>query len=220
MVIRFHRRALVAVLLLVVAPVLRARGDDPAPDEGPESYLRDGAYLTACGPIACYVALRAIGVDSSLKAMAEACRWKKGELTTLEAMHQAILRTGEASSVPTQLPLDRLAALIGDGRNVAILPIRKGGEEINHAVCAVRARPGEFFVIDYPELGQWKSAAELANIWDGDLLLVSRKPAGSFWRENSWFFLPTAAVLGSFLLLYGARMDGRVKPKPAMKVVV
>lgn len=193
-------------LLLILTCAARVEADGTSDVAGD---LEDGTYLTACGPIACYIALKAAGIDTTLPEMVKACGWKKGELTTLDSMYRALRSKPSVACVATRVPVDRLAAMVDEGRSIAILPIRKGGEDINHAVCVARARDNRFLVIDYPELGSWKSPAELADIWDGEVLLVSRKAPDWYARENAWWIGPSAGGLGAILLVGAARVGRR-----------
>ena len=64
--------------------------------------------------------------------------------------------------------------ILHDGM-VAILPVRKDSESINHAICILDADAANLVGIDYPKLRVTYTAAELAEIWDGEALLLRRR---------------------------------------------
>ncbi len=81
---------------------------------GASDVLLDGDYSTACGPIACYVALSHVGVAASLPEVAEKCNWRKGETTTLREIRDALVgfESGDA---------DRFTQILFGMRGIATL---------------------------------------------------------------------------------------------------
>jgi hypothetical protein len=59
---------------------------------------------------------------------------------------------------------------------VAVLPVRKHGASIDHAVVAIAVQNGNVVLMDYPELSSARSMEQLVEVWDGPALLVSRQP--------------------------------------------
>ncbi len=137
--------------------------------------LSDASYCTACGPIACYATLRAVGDDTTLAEVVTLCQWRDGECTTIERMANAVAGAAGVRCSPVRLSPKQLSEFLAAGDRAAIVLVRKFGPEVDHAICALRTE-GEFiYAMDYPQLGQWRHRDELAEVWDGEALIV--------WRE-------------------------------------
>ncbi|QGQ25630.1 hypothetical protein F1728_24400 [Gimesia benthica] len=185
--------AVVATILFV--PTKRA---SPVDDVNTTTLptLTDNGYQTACGPIACFVAMRLMGVDCSLDTIITKCDWKEGELTTLQSMQDTFADfEKEIVSMPIRVSPQELVDYLESGNYVAVLPIRKRSGEVNHAVCAIGYEEGNVIAVDYPELTQKYSLDKLCDIWDGPVLLVSRSYHGWFTRNLKWLVLPILSVL-------------------------
>jgi hypothetical protein len=158
--------------------------------------LTDDGCQTACGPITCFVAARSLGVDVSLDAMIQKCDWKQGQLTTLQRIQETLAGLeNEIVSVPARVSPKELQEYLQSGNYVAVLPVRKRSEEVNHAICAVGLEDDKIIAIDYPELTERYTLDELADIWDGPALLVSRSSQGWAVRNLHWLVLPILAAL-------------------------
>ena len=73
------RSACFLILFLVTLPV-----------QGKMPTLEDEQYKTACGPIACVLALQTLGIETSLDEMAERCDWEQDEFLPLENLQKAL----------------------------------------------------------------------------------------------------------------------------------
>jgi len=135
----------------------------------------DADNSTACGPIACYVAAKAMGVSTSLSEVINKCKWKSGELTTLNAMHVTLQQYNDKLiSTPTRLSPESLHTLLFENIGVAILAIRKNSGHIDHSLVAVGLEEGDRVVlIDYPELSMTITFEELVDKWEGLSLVVT-----------------------------------------------
>ncbi len=140
--------------------------------------LEDEHFKTACGPIACLVALRSLGVDAHLDDVAVQCGWSEGELLPLANMKRALEEYSGIRCASVKLTPGELTHLLNDEQTVVILPIRKSTEHVDHAVCAVSSDENGNIVrwIDYPELGQSKLIGEVVHVWDGPALVVQPTP--------------------------------------------
>ena len=152
--------------------------------------LEDEHYKTACGPIVGFVALRTLGIETSLPEIANRCRWEQDKMLPLENLHVALRSYHGVSCQMMNLTPKQLCDLLKDHQTVVILALRKKTDEIDHAVCAVSIRDNGqvIHLIDYPELHQWKLIGEIADAWDGPALVVRISP---FYR-----------VLGNFALCF------------------
>jgi ABC-type bacteriocin/lantibiotic exporter with double-glycine peptidase domain len=138
------------------------------------SHVNDFQYNKACGPIACFIAMRYYDYNVSLEQVAMTCSWKTGEPTTLKQIRDTIQSYGLRCEARRFSP-DRLYEYL-EGRNgIAVLPIRKFGEEIDHVVVALCAGNHYITTIDYPELIQDTYLDQFTDKWDGQVLLVSPK---------------------------------------------
>jgi len=133
--------------------------------------LRDAEYRTACGPIACYLAIRSVGQETTLAQVIAGCGWSEGKYTTLRAMRDVILAHG-LSCQAVRLSPSRLADLLRHTRGAAVIPVRKRSATTDHAVCATDADGDFIWAAEYPELGRWVHVDELAEIWNGEALFV------------------------------------------------
>jgi hypothetical protein len=166
-----YRSTIIAVgsVLLIMSPSLLAYD---VPTGLP--ILSDDGCQTACGPIACFVASRWMGANVSLSTTIKQCGWQPGQLTTIERMHRTITETSGLTSIPAKLSPRQLEAYLTSGYYVAILAVRKKSDSIDHAICAVAVDHNKIVTIDYPEMRQLYTIDQLADIWDGHVLLVSQ----------------------------------------------
>lgn len=153
--------------------------------------LKDEQYKTACGPIACVVALQALGVNTSLEEMVKLCSWEQDKFLPLENLQKAVCSYRGINCHMVQLSPKHLVELLKDDQTVVILAVRKQNDDIDHVVCAIGVQENDqvIHLIDYPELHQRKLIAELADSWDGAALVVRVSP---FYRS-----------LGNFALCFG-----------------
>lgn len=191
----------ILVTILALACVSLPLIGQKSPDN--EDLLTDGAYCTACGPIACFAALTALGVPASLEIMVDRCHWKVGQLTTLGEMQAALESFPDVVCLATRISPEDLMTHMVEQDCVAILPIRKYSGDVDHAVTAVAVRNGRFLIVDYPELRQAVSPMQLADVWDGEALLVSPRPEPPLARRIAWAVGPGAACALLLLCLLG-----------------
>ncbi|MDR1962674.1 MAG: hypothetical protein LBQ50_02730 [Planctomycetaceae bacterium] len=159
--------------------------------------LEDEQYKTACGPIACLVALKTLGVETSLPEIAKRCSWEQDKYLPLENLQKALKSYHGVDCQIAKLSPKELCQLLKDDQTVVILALRKNTDEIDHAVCAVDVQENDQVIklIDYPELTQRKLVAELTDAWDGAALVVRITP---FYRACGDFavcFCPMVAVI-------------------------
>ncbi len=166
-------------------------------------FLSDGVYRNACGPIACYVAAREVGEHVTLAEMARACRWQEGHFTSLGTMHRALSGCRGVKSIVTWLSPAQLRDVIRTGRYAAILAIRHGSQEIDHAVCVTSAGDEGVTLVDYPMLRQTLTWDELADDWDGHAILVSKSWFG--WCRDKWVWVALPSLASVFLIGSGLR---------------
>jgi hypothetical protein len=170
---------------------------------------KDVVYGKACGPIACYVAVRALAVPTTLTTMINGCQWKPGQLTTLEMMQSTLSKIDGVACVACRLTPDKLCALLRNNEGVAILPIRKRSQVPDHVVVAIGVVGDQVMVMDYPELSETVPMSVLVDVWDGPALVVARR------SQQTYNTLLThrrttivASILAEFVvvfLLYRAR---------------
>jgi len=81
------RRTSLSLVLLVTAALRSDAG-------GTQTELVDGDFATACGPIACFVALRRIGCEANLESLAEQCGWSPGRTTSFRLVAETLSKHG------------------------------------------------------------------------------------------------------------------------------
>jgi len=192
------------ILFLVALPVL-----------GKMPTLEDGQYKTACGPIACVVALKTLGVETSLDEMAKRCGWVQDEFLPLENLQKALHSYRGIDCQIVKLTPKQLVGLLKDNQTVVILATRKLTDEIDHAVCAVGVQDNDqvIHLIDYPELHQRKLIGEIADVWDGTALVVRISP---FYRALGDFavcFAPMILLI-IVILWFRSRKEGKTPKVP------
>jgi ABC-type bacteriocin/lantibiotic exporter with double-glycine peptidase domain len=174
---------------------------------------KDVTHATACGPIACFVAARAIGVSVSLDTMIDRCKWAPGRYTTLETVRTALSGMEQINCTPTRLTPEQLVAVLQTGQSAAILTIRKRSQNVDHALVAVRTQGDSIVMVDYPELSVVKSLGELSEIWDGAALVVTRQAV-----PNSTSILTRRGILAIAAFFASAAgmwlLSRRPKPGP------
>jgi ABC-type bacteriocin/lantibiotic exporter with double-glycine peptidase domain len=163
--------------------------------------LEDEQYKTACGPIACCVALQTLGIETSLDEIAKRCGWEEDKYLPLENLQKALKSYRGIDCQIAKLSPKELCQLLKDNQTVVILALRKNTDETDHAVCAVSVQENDQVIklIDYPELTQRKLLAELTDAWDGVALVVRVTP---FYRAIGDFcvcFFPMVVVIVAVL---------------------
>ncbi len=134
----------------------------------------DDRYATACGPIACYVALQELGLVVTLETLVADCKWTEGGTVGLHDLWRVLRDVPDIVADPVRLTPNELRTWLSETEGVAILAIRKHTSEIDHAVAAVGAVDEGIVVVDYPELAATQSLSVVANDWDGAAILVRR----------------------------------------------
>ena len=185
--------ALACAMLLALPDNSNAQGRIPT--------LEDEQYKTACGPIAGLVALRTLGIETTLDEVANRCGWEQDEMLHLGNLQNALRSYYGVSCQMVQLTPKQLCDLLKDDQTVAILVTRKRSDEIDHAICAVGVQDNNqvIHLIDYPELHQRKLVGEIADVWDGVALVVR---ISLFYRALGDFalcFAPMVAFILAFL---------------------
>jgi ABC-type bacteriocin/lantibiotic exporter with double-glycine peptidase domain len=176
--------------------------------------LEDEQYKTACGPIACRVALEALGIETTLDEIAKRCSWEQDKYLPLENLQNALKSYHGINCQIAKLSPKELCQLLKDDQTVVILALRKNTDEIDHAVCAVSVQENDQVIklIDYPELTQRKLVAELADAWDGAALVVRITP---FYRACGDFavcFAPMVIVI--MIVLWFRRRNDKKASSP------
>ncbi len=154
------------------------------------------------------MALRALRDDASLGEIVTRCQWREGEHTTIERMASVIADTAGVRCSPVRLSPAQLNDFLAQGERAAILLIRKFGREVDHAVCALRSDSGFIFSVDYPQLGQWCHRDELAEVWDGEAIIVWREPRNPPNLRWCMALLP-GACLGVLASMWGCARGRR-----------
>jgi len=140
---------------------------------GTQTELVDGDFATACGPIACFVALRRIGCEANLESLAEQCGWSPGRTTSFRLVAETLSKHGVRVR-PVRISAEQLAEFLDRGDMAAILVIRNPESEIDHVACAVEHDEQFYRIVDYPEISAWIDMTTLMNLWTGEAILVSR----------------------------------------------
>lgn len=170
--------------------------------------IEDEQYKTACGPIACSVALRSLGVDASLDEVANKCRWEKDRFVPLDTLNRALQSYRGIDCQLAKLSPQELCELLRDDQTVVILATRKNSQAVDHSVCAVAVEDNgqTIRLIDYPELMQQKTLGEIADAWDGVALLVRVSPLyRAIDKFFGLFFTPMVGCIVVVSWLYGRR---------------
>ena len=176
------------LMILLCAPLLSQDGVPVIPDE---------EYRLACGPIAGLVALESLGVATDLPEIATRCHWVKDKMLPLTDLCGGLSSYPGIECKSVQISPNDLCRLLKDNRTAVILALRKNGEEIDHAVCAVDVQENGQVVhlIDYPELHQKKLIGEIADKWDGAALVVRISPIRRALDDVAVCFAPLALIL-------------------------
>lgn len=135
----------------------------------------DDRYAKACGPIACYIAVRELGQDVTLEELIKDCNWSEGSTVGLHELWHVMRDVPGLAAKPVRLTPTELYTWLSETRGIAILATRKYTSEIDHAVAAIGTANGGIEFIDYPELAEIKSLSALADDWDGAAILVKRR---------------------------------------------
>lgn len=163
-------------------------------------HIASEQYQHACGPISCLVALRSLGLSSSLDALRDDCNWQEGEGVRFSDMQNALQSYRGIDCESVRLNSQQLLALLLDSRTVVILATRRDSDRINHAVCAVSANKEEnsIRICDYPELNQEIGIDEIGDTWDGAALVVRVSPLYRTLADFTLIFVPIAALIVSY----------------------
>lgn len=195
----------VTTLFLMLLQATSGQVEGPSPTQVGH-VLADEEYKTACGPIACYVALHKLGDDTRLGTLIEECGWKKDQPVPFGALADALGRHSSVRARAVRLTPEELFDWLGHGNRVAILAIRKMPTQTDHALCAVGVEGSRLLVLDYPEFYYTVSKGGLSDSWNGEAILVVP-------NEMPWPLSVAGAVvpgtLAGFLLIGFARTRRR-----------
>ncbi len=172
-----HRSAmsLSVALLSIVAATAVVYSSPPY-----RATLRDEGVSTACGPIACFVAARALGAEVTLDGMIESCQWTEGRLVSLNRLCQVLRQTESVQAEAVRMSPIQLRDTLRGRHCAVILAVRKSTSEVDHAVVAVSADDLGVTILDYPGLNEYWDLDELATRWDGvAILAVQERGAAS-----------------------------------------
>ena len=199
-----NRYAVIAILLLCSAVTFQTRVTHAQPT------LEDIQYKTACGPIACFAALKTLGVETTLPEVVQKCEWKQDVFVPLTAMQSALKSYRGIDCQMVQLSPKELVGLLNDERTVVILAMRKTTDDVDHAVCAVGTEQNGQVVkmIDYPELVRRQLIGELADKWDGAALVVRISPLHRACEDFALWFGPFVAAFLCFAWFRNRRNTG------------
>lgn len=190
-IIKLSIGVVVSLVGVAVSPVSAASEDCP---------VVDARYRTACGPIACYVALRQMGTEVSLSDVVSRCDWRDGEFTSLRTMFKVMnaypgISCRAIRMSPAQLRLEMRREL----SSVIVFTRRSVDEPINHATTVINQTDRGFTLVDYPVVNRMVSDHQLAELWDGQALIVE----ASVFRDRGVVFyaLSGSLIAGGFGVL-------------------
>lgn len=182
-------------------------------------HVEDIECGTACGPIASFVALKSLGIDSSLDEAVKRCRWVKDKFVPLEDLQEALNSYQGIECQLGKISPQQLCELLKDNQTVVILAIRKQTDQIDHAVCAVNVDDNGQVIklFDYPELYRDVLIGDVTSRWDGHALVVRRSAVYRAADKFAYLFIPFVAVLLGVPWLWnrmssGNAKEGNVKP--------
>lgn len=194
---------LIALFLILL---LTASGPIKLPDEN---------LKNACGPIACFSALRALEVDTSFAEVAKRCHWEEGKNTTLSDMLSALesypsIRVSALRDTPP-----RLLTSLNKPDTLAIVFYRTPQMTIDHSVAILGAHDNKFLFIDYPTGLRWFTLDQLKEVWDGRVFYISKISTQPQNRLNLWSgLLPVIALaVCCFVIVLRAAHSNRIKQK-------
>lgn len=137
--------------------------------------ITDAHYKDACGPIACYVALRAIGETPSLEQLSSMLEWQPGRKTKICQVLTLLDQWPGLRCDGLNLSIDELWDFAGTKNLVLLLPVKRNSSQVNHLVTAVSLIDDRLAVVDYPDLKAYYSRHSLLEEWDGAALVLSRQ---------------------------------------------
>ena len=196
----FHGAA--AVLCVAAMIAVQAHGD-----EKQEFVLEDQHLATACGPIASFCALKSVGCDVTLEEMVQECKWVEGELTTLQTILTGLNRQPGIDATAVRLSPDQLIQFLSEGKHSAILAVARFGPEIDHVLCVSNSSGPAVKVIDYPQMGRFIHKDDLAEMWDGEAILVSSMPVSRL-KYFTKAIVPGAILAFLVILLVSRGLPG------------
>jgi ABC-type bacteriocin/lantibiotic exporter with double-glycine peptidase domain len=123
-----------------------------------------------CGPACLLIAAKSFGIEQySLDGIAQMADWNYMDGTSLLGLESASHRMG-LNVEGLNLEIDQLADLMTHNNAMAII------ESQNHFYLLMKASQGNFLVVTTPVEPKWFQAAQVAEVWDGKALLLSRQP--------------------------------------------
>jgi ABC-type bacteriocin/lantibiotic exporter with double-glycine peptidase domain len=206
-----------SVVVLSYAAIVFAQANSLPLAVGALPEIEDEQYKTACGVIACCVALRSLGVEAPLDELAEKCKWEKGSLIPLDAMAETVRTYRGIDCELAKLSPQELCEALEDDQTVVILATRRDSQAVDHAVCAVGVEDNgqTIRLIDYPDVRQQKTVAEIAEAWDGASLVVRVSPLyRAMDRFFGLFLVPIVACVVVVCWLFGPRRRKESRSTP------
>ncbi|HQH53265.1 MAG TPA: hypothetical protein PKY01_12630, partial [Candidatus Hydrogenedentes bacterium] len=179
----------------------------PSPYQEEEVFANDGR-LSACGPVSCYTALVALGVQASIENIENQLDWRPGRQVSLERIYCMLQQYPGVCCEATNLDLGELEKLVESDSCVALVPIRRFGTEIDHIVTVVGTRDERFLVMDFPDEARFRTCEEMKGVWTGSAIIVRREgplPKG-IWTNR--IALSAVCAVGAALLAIARARSG------------
>jgi hypothetical protein len=161
-------------------------------------------YAKACGPIACFAALRALQVEVSMDEVVSKCDWSEGKTTTLQTMQDVLSSFSSVVSIPAKLTPETLVKYLDQGY-VAILAVRKFSEKIDHVIVGVGTVNANLVAVDYPELRRSINIETLCDSWDGEVLLLHQARTDGTRSTAKALMASVVGITGVIVLAMGVR---------------
>jgi hypothetical protein len=135
--------------------------------------ILDAHYAGACGVIAPFVAVRALGEDLGLDEIASATEWEIHQGVSIAQMCTAITETTDLTVTAKRASPLVLRDWLESADHVAILIVHTD-PNLPHAVAAVDMSDSHITFIDYPGLTRTRPIEEVVLEWNGMAIFVSR----------------------------------------------
>lgn len=161
--------------------------------------ILDIRYKDACGPIACLSAFHCLGIDSSLDTTAAGCHWSEGQTIPFKSIVSFVNSDSRLRTRLARMSPQTLKSILSKPRVVALLPVRKNSDEVNHVICVALSKAGQLCCFDYPKVYSEFAPDSLKQIWDGEVLLIERKL--ELLQSVDWCLIATAVLLLTFFVI-------------------
>jgi hypothetical protein len=200
------------LVLVAMLPGLSVSPDGGETAAGPPRPLCDPELSAACGPVACYLAVEAIGINADLDDMLNRVGWVPGRATSMKSIADCLAATPGVRCLVLRPRVHELASMIMSNDCSAVVPVRDDSGSVDHVLTITGFRSQRFIAVDYPRGALYLSERELAGQWEGTAVLAFNRRQANLKTANLFCCYLNCCMMTYLLCAWagGSRLRRRI----------